>query len=103
MKHWMQRAVLAVFLALSAPLAFAQAFPAKPVHIVVPFPPGGTADVLARLVGQKMSESMGQQVVVENRPGAGTVIATEYVARARPGMAEEWLAEPVFSLLAPSC
>ncbi len=82
MRHWMQRAALSVFMALSAPLAFAQAFPAKPVHIVVPFPPGGTADVLARLVGQKMSESMGQQVVVENRPGAGTVIATEYVARA---------------------
>lgn len=82
MRPWLQSAALAAFLALAAPLAFAQTFPAKPVHIVVPFPPGGTADVLARLVGQKMSESLGQQVLVENRPGAGTVIATEYVARA---------------------
>jgi tripartite-type tricarboxylate transporter receptor subunit TctC len=60
----------------------AQGFPSKPLHIVVPFPPGGTADVLARLVGQKMSEALGQQVLIENRPGAGTVIGTELVARA---------------------
>ena len=58
------------------------AFPTKPVRIVVPFPAGGVLDRLARSLGQKLSESWGQPVVVENRPGAGTVIGTEAVARA---------------------
>jgi len=82
MKHWLRLAVLGVVTAVCTGAAMAQGFPSKPVHIVVPFPPGGTADVLARLVGQKMSEALGQQVLIENRPGAGTVIGTEYVARA---------------------
>ncbi len=81
MQSWLRNTAAVFCLALAAPSAFAQAFPSKPVHIVVPFSPGGTADVQARLIGQKISESLGQQVVVENRPGAGTVIATEYVAR----------------------
>jgi tripartite-type tricarboxylate transporter receptor subunit TctC len=82
-RPWLHTAAMAAcMMALCAPSAFAQGFPSKAVHIVVPFPPGGTADVLARLVGQKMSEALGQQVLVENRPGGGTVIATEYVARA---------------------
>ena len=82
MKHWLRSALFCVSWAFCTVAAMAQGFPSKPLHIVVPFPPGGTADVLARLVGQKMSEALGQQVLVENRPGAGTVIGTELVARA---------------------
>ena len=60
------------------------AYPAKPARIVVPSSPGGGTDILARAIGQKLSESLGQQFVVENRPGAGQVIGIEAVARAAP-------------------
>jgi tripartite-type tricarboxylate transporter receptor subunit TctC len=61
--------------------ANAQPFPAKPVHIVVPFPAGGSFDVTARILAQRMQAGFAQNVIVENRPGGGTVIGTEYVAR----------------------
>jgi tripartite-type tricarboxylate transporter receptor subunit TctC len=61
--------------------ASAQNFPAKPVRIVVPFPAGGSADFFSRLIGQKLSESWSQQVIVDNRPGAATVVGTQFVAR----------------------
>jgi len=64
--------------------ASAQAFPVKPVRIVVPFAPGGPNDILARFIGQKLSEAWGQSVIVENRAGAGTVIGTEIVAKSPP-------------------
>jgi tripartite-type tricarboxylate transporter receptor subunit TctC len=64
--------------------AFAQGYPAKPVRLIVPFAPGGTTDVLARLVGQELGEALGQQFVVENRPGAGGNIGTEAAARSAP-------------------
>jgi len=63
-------------------LARAQAYPARPVRIIVPFAPGGTNDILGRLIGQWLSERLGQSFVVENRPGAGTNIGTEAVVRA---------------------
>jgi tripartite-type tricarboxylate transporter receptor subunit TctC len=64
--------------------AFAQGFPARPIRIIVPFPPGGGTDVVARTVAPRMSELLGQPIVVENRAGAGGNIGTEYVARAAP-------------------
>lgn len=69
------------FAAFAVPLAHAQDFPNKPIRIIVPLPPGGSNDVLARLLGSKMSESFGQPVVVENRPGAAGNIATDYLAK----------------------
>ena len=69
----------------AAPAAWAQAaFPNKPIKIVVPFPAGGTSDVLARLVGQKMSESWGQPAVVENRPGSNGNLGADQVAKSSP-------------------
>ena len=64
--------------------AFGQAYPGKPIHLIVAFPPGGTTDVVARLIGQKLSESWGQPVVVDNRPGASGIIGTEIAAKAQP-------------------
>lgn len=62
----------------------AQDFPTKPVRLVVPFPAGGSGDITARVVGQKLSERWGQPVLVENRPGGNTIVATEFVGRAAP-------------------
>jgi tripartite-type tricarboxylate transporter receptor subunit TctC len=63
-------------------IAWAQAYPSRPIHLIVPYPPGGGTDFFARLVSVSMSQTLGQQVVVENRPGAGTNIGAEFVAHA---------------------
>ena len=65
-------------------IARAQAYPSRPVRIVVPFAPGGSTDIIARLIGQWLSERLGQQFVIENRPGAGSNIGTEVVVNAPP-------------------
>ena len=67
--------------ALGAGAALAQAFPSKPVRIIVPQTPGGASDALARVIGQKLSERWGQPVIVENKPGAGGNVGTDYVAK----------------------
>jgi tripartite-type tricarboxylate transporter receptor subunit TctC len=64
--------------------SYAQNFPTRPLRIVVPYAAGGSTDVLARMVGQKLTAALGQSVVIDNRTGAGTIIATEIVARAAP-------------------
>ena len=68
---------------LTVPVA-AQTFPSKPVRLIVPFAPGGFTDVVARILGQRLSVSMGQQFVIENKAGAGSTIGTDFVAKAAP-------------------
>jgi tripartite-type tricarboxylate transporter receptor subunit TctC len=76
--------ICAAVLAVAAMSTLAQGYPARPVKIVVPFAAGGVADITARVLSQKMSETMGQQVLVENRPSAGGIVASEAVAKAEP-------------------
>jgi tripartite-type tricarboxylate transporter receptor subunit TctC len=71
-------------LGLSSTLAMAQAWPTRSISLVVPFPAGGTTDVLARALADKLSQSLGQPVVVESRPGAGATLGADYVAKAKP-------------------
>jgi tripartite-type tricarboxylate transporter receptor subunit TctC len=75
---------LLVLAALGAPAVYAQSYPTKPIRLVVPFTPGGGVDINARLLAQKLTEFLNQQVIVESRPGAGTNIGNEYVAKAPP-------------------
>jgi tripartite-type tricarboxylate transporter receptor subunit TctC len=75
---------IAVGLALSTAVASAQSYPAKPIRIIVPFPPAGAADILARSIGQELTRSWGQQVVADNRPGAGGNIGADLAAKATP-------------------
>ncbi len=69
---------------LSSTNAYAQAYPSRPIHLVVPFPAGGPTDVIARAIGQKLSDAVGQPVVIDNKPGAGGAIGSEAVARNAP-------------------
>ena len=73
--------MLAVAITASAAVC-AQSYPAKPIRLLVPYPPGGGTDIIARIVGQKLAESLGQQVVIDNRGGAGGTIGTDVVAKA---------------------
>jgi tripartite-type tricarboxylate transporter receptor subunit TctC len=78
------RGVLAALLSCACVCAQGQNFPVKPIRIVVPFTPGGPNDILARIAGQRLTTAWGQQVIVDNRPGGGTVIGSEFVAKAPP-------------------
>jgi tripartite-type tricarboxylate transporter receptor subunit TctC len=80
----LKRAAVAFALTLAAGTAFAQAYPNKPIRIVVPFAPGGTSDILARAIGPKMTEAWGQPIVVENRTGANGNVGAEFVVRSAP-------------------
>jgi tripartite-type tricarboxylate transporter receptor subunit TctC len=79
--RWLAVTFLVVTLALDVPVAFGQS---GQLHLVVPFPPGGTADILARLLADQIGRAQGVSTVIENRPGAGTIVATEAVSRAAP-------------------
>jgi tripartite-type tricarboxylate transporter receptor subunit TctC len=81
-RHLIQAVCLAA--AVTGGSAMAQAWPNKPISLVVPFPPGGTTDVLARALAEKLSISLGQTVIVESKPGAGATLGADYVAKARP-------------------
>ena len=76
--------VIATLLGLAGGPAFADAYPSRSIRLVVPFAPGGPADFLARLIGQKMGEDLGQQIIIDNRPGANTIIGAQLVAKADP-------------------
>jgi tripartite-type tricarboxylate transporter receptor subunit TctC len=82
MKSILCRSVFAALACLCAAVLHAQTFPAKPIRIIVPYPPGGGVDIMARTVAARLPDSLGQQVFVDNRPGGGTVIGTELLARA---------------------
>ena len=81
-RNFLHLAASAAALPAVSRIAWAQAYPARPVRIIVGFPPGGPSDILARLIGQRLSERLGQPFIIENRPGATGNIATEAVARA---------------------
>ncbi len=86
LKKWLQAASIGAFLSLPAvaPAAAADVLMDKPVQLVIPFAPGGVTDLIARMIQQDLSKELGRAVVVNNRPGAGGVVATNYVANARP-------------------
>jgi tripartite-type tricarboxylate transporter receptor subunit TctC len=83
-RHFLHLAASTAALPIFARVAAAEVYPSRPVHLIVGFGPGGSPEIIARLVAQALSERLGQQFVVENRPGAGTTIATEAVVRASP-------------------
>src|SRR5580704_2045902 len=84
MRSFTVAAVAAFSILAALPAAAQDAYPNRPIHMIVPFPAGGPSDVMARLIGDKMSADFGQAVVIENRPGANTVIGAEAVAKANP-------------------
>ena len=83
-RTFLHLAVSAAALPAVSRIARAQAYPSRPVRIIVPFAPGGSTDITARLIGQWLSDRLGQQFLTENRPGAGSNIGTEVVVNAPP-------------------
>ncbi len=87
MKRWLCGAGMMVVMAIAGPVHAAdaaKAYPSRPVRIVVGFPAGGNTDIISRAMAQKLTDRFGQTVIVENRPGAGSMIGTDYVAKATP-------------------
>lgn len=77
-------AVMGALILIASPMVLAQSYPTKPIKMIVPFPAGGTTDVVARIIAQRMTETMGQPVLIENRAGAGGAIGADLVAKAAP-------------------
>jgi tripartite-type tricarboxylate transporter receptor subunit TctC len=83
--HWLRSLLVAMLALLAAAPAFAQtSYPTKPITLIVPFAPGGIADITARTVGEAMAKSLGQSIVVDNRPSAGSIVGASAVAKAAP-------------------
>ena len=102
MKSLARSAALGAAALAFAAAALAQPYPAKPIKIIVPYPPGGTSDILARSVGQKLTETLGQVVVVENKPGATGNIGADFVAKSPPDGYTLLLADIGSLAIAPS-
>ena len=83
MRKWIPISI-AVALVFTSEAAFTQTFPAKPIRLIAPFSPGGALDLIARAVGQKLSDGLGRSVIVDNRAGASGAIGSELVARSAP-------------------
>jgi tripartite-type tricarboxylate transporter receptor subunit TctC len=84
LRHVTKLLSLCMAIMLAAPVAAQQAYPSKPVRLIVPFPPGGANDIVARLIGQRLNDRWARAVVIDNRAGAGGNIGTEIGARAVP-------------------
>ena len=98
----MLRGAAAAMMVLVAGNALAQAWPSKPIRVMVPFPPGGSTDIVARIVGQKLGERLGQSIVIENRGGAGGTLGTAQVAKAAPDGYTLTVASTSTHVVAPS-
>src|ERR1700746_3483439 len=83
-RRFLQMAASAATLAASSRTAWALDYPTRPIHWIIGFPPGGGADILARIMGAWLSERLGQQIIIENKPGAATNIATQAVINSPP-------------------
>ena len=83
-RHVLHLAAGAAALPAASRIAWAQAYPTRPVRLITPFPAGGVTDLFSRLIGQSLSERLGQPVIIENRAGAGGNVGTEAVVRASP-------------------
>jgi tripartite-type tricarboxylate transporter receptor subunit TctC len=83
-RNWMRRCGVLATGALLSPLALAQAYPAKPVRLIVPFAPGGTTDIVARVVADKVNAALGQQMIVDNKAGGGGIIGANEIVKAAP-------------------
>jgi len=84
LRTWLKAAVLIACIPLTATQGAAQQYPVRPIRLISPYPPGGSNDVLARLLGERLTETLGQRVVVDNRPGANTIVGTDIVAKSAP-------------------
>ncbi len=82
--HWLHGAAIALLLINGAPVCAAADYPARPIRLIAPFAPGGGVDVSARFIAKQLAESFGQSAIVDNRPGAGSTLGTDIVAKAAP-------------------
>ncbi|HYC48047.1 MAG TPA: tripartite tricarboxylate transporter substrate binding protein [Burkholderiales bacterium] len=89
----MMRSIAAAALAIAATLCGAQSYPVKPVRMIIPYPPGGGTDFFARVLGARLAETLGQQLVMENRPGAAGVIGADAAAKAAPDGYTIWIGQ----------